>query len=196
MAWRVDLNIDEFTRKFEFGPDGPDKMASFAAAEPKLLPSQLPKRIVVSGAITNCNWFVMAAGGGEWIVSKRFKDIVEALEPGIHNLLPVNLVSANYKPISEPYFIFQIGQILDSIIFERTVFNSGVSSDGEHYVNFPLTNHLMTFEKEKIVGKHVWKEKYASERDFFFSNELVNTLDKLGFKKCFTLLDCREEVAP
>jgi hypothetical protein len=196
MAWRVDVDSEEFSKKFDYGPKGPKMMGNISVSDPRLSPDQVPPRVVISGKVSKCAWFVMAFGGGTWIVSERFKDIVEGLEPGIHNWLPTDLVLANGDPTPEPYYFFQVGQTLDSVIFERSSFNSIETVTGEHAVFFPKLNHLMTLEKQKVAGKHVWKEKFVGHIDFFFSNDLVGILKKLGLKKCFKLFDCREESAP
>ncbi|WP_298961207.1 DUF1629 domain-containing protein [uncultured Roseibium sp.] len=194
MAWRVSVDIKEFPKKFDYRPDQSGQMGDIEQTEPKLTPDQVPSRVTISGKVSECALFVMAFGGGQWIVSQRFRDLVEALEPNVHNWLPTDLFWSNGQPLPEPYYFLQPGQSLDTVIFERSFFTSGVSTTGEHYVVFPVTSHLMTFDKRKINGKHLWKEYYAGYQDTFFSDELVNELKKIRFKKCFELLECREEV--
>lgn len=194
MAWRVDLYPSKARTKYEYGPKGPEMMGKISVSDPRLTPDQVAPRVIISGKISQTALFVMGAGGS-WIVSERFKDIVENLEPGIHNWLPTDLVNVDGNRVPEPHYFLQVGQTLDTVIFERTAFNSGVSATGEHYVTFPKTNHLMTLDRVKIAGKHLWKEKYAGYQDTFFSNELIKTLKKLRLGRGFQLFDCNEETA-
>ncbi len=195
MAWRVFLHPSKARTKYDYGPKGPRMMGNLSISEPRLTPDQVAPRVIIYGKISKTALFAKGAGGS-WTVSERFKDIVEGLEPGIHNWLPTDLVYADGKPEPEQHYFLQVGQTLDTVIFERTAFISGVSVTGEHTVMFPRTNHLMTLDKEKIAGKHLWKEKYAEHQATFISDELVKTLKKLGLRRGFELLECREETAP
>jgi len=193
MAWRVSVEIEEFSCQFQYGSDGPKMMGDIGVSDPRLSPDQVPSRVTIDGKISDCALFVLAYGGGKWIASQRFKNVVESLEADVHNWLPTELVWSSGEQLKENYYFLQHGKTLDTVIFERSFFKSGVSTTGENYVFFPVTNHLMTLDRGKVKGKHLWKEYYCGCKEFFFSNELKRLLESEGFFECFEFLECSEE---
>jgi|GEM_PF-5199750 len=121
MAWLVDVRIEEFSMQLVWGPAGKYPLGKQNRFEPRLRPENVPKRVILDRDVSECAKFVLCRGGGQWIVSQRFRDIVEGLEPGIHNWLPTKLVVNSTEVQQEPYYFFQHGFERDSITLERTM---------------------------------------------------------------------------
>ena len=90
-------------------------------------------------------------------ISERLRDIIESVEPGVHQYLPLLMLQRNGKPFDEKYFILNICQSFEADIFpdpSLRVF-SKVSSpferpkveyyDGERLLSAP-----------QIAGRHLW----------------------------------------
>ncbi|QDG75254.1 imm11 family protein [Labrenzia sp. PHM005] len=192
MAWLVDVPIEEFIREEEWGPDGPPKKGILSHAEPRFTKNDVPVRVTLDRDISDCARFVLAIGGGEWIVSQRFKDLVESLEPGVNNFLATELVFSKGAPAKEPYHFLQHGQDLDSIALDRSDHKEIDRYDGSKAFLLNFKNHSVVMDKSKTKGCHLWKEKKASYRDFFLSNELFGKIKELGYRDCFQPLICDE----
>lgn len=193
MAWLVDVRIEEFSSQLVWGSAGSYPIGKQNRFEPRLKPENVPKRVILDRDVSDCAKFVLCRGGGQWIVSQRFKDTVEGLEPGIHNWLPTELVVNNTEVQKEQYYFLQHGVERDSIILERTT-HSFVEKyrGGRVLVIQKGRNCRIVIDKHKTQRCHLWKEKKTTYRDIYFSDELMQQVSRLGFGDCFNPLRCSE----
>lgn len=193
MAWLVDVLIEEFCREEEWGPNGPRRIGNLSNAEPRFTKNDVPVRVTVDQNVSDCARFVLAIGGGEWIVSQRFKDLVESLEPGIHNFLATELIFSKGAPAKEPYYFLQHGRDLDSIALDRSDHTEIDRYDGSKTFLLNIKNHSLVMDKSKTKGCHLWKEKKAKYQRFFLSDQLLQKIKELGYRDCFQPVICDEE---
>lgn len=88
-------------------------------------------------------------------VSPRFRDLIEAIEPGVHQFVPVEFVAKDGSPLATRWF-WQVCNRLDSVHRERTnyVLDRGVwraPNDQEH---------RLVFDLETIGDAKFWHDKH------------------------------------
>jgi hypothetical protein len=183
---------EEFGLEEKWGPEGPRRIGNLSQSDPRFTERDVPVRVTLDRDVSDCARFVLSLGGGEWIVSQRFKDLVESLEPGGHNFLPTELIFSKGAPAREPYYFLQHGRDLDSIALDRSDHTEIDRYDGSKAFLLNFKNHSLVLDKSKTKGFHLWKEKKASYRDFFLSDELFGKVTELGYRDCFQPLICDE----
>jgi hypothetical protein len=65
---------------------------------------------------------------GVWIVSRRARDVIEALEPSVHTFIPANLQSSKDGKSLGQAFLVYMGLTIDAVDRERTTFGGGRKS--------------------------------------------------------------------
>ncbi|WP_306150286.1 MULTISPECIES: imm11 family protein [unclassified Roseibium] len=167
MAWLVAMVNEEFGLEEKWGPEGPRRIGSLSHSDPRFTERDVPVRVTLDRDVSDCARFVLSLGGGEWIVSQRFKDLVESVEPGVHNFLPTELIFSKGAPAKEPYYFLQHGQDFDSVILNRSRYKEIEKYDGGKAFILKRDNHSIVMDRSHTQSIHLWKEKKASYRDFF-----------------------------
>lgn len=101
------------------------------------------------------------------LVSQKFKDVVEGLEPNVHQFFPVQCYWPRKKPVEGQFYWFHVCNALDSIdgdasglppreviyspVYERDVMQSW--NDAGRVKN-------KIFSVSKIGNCHIWRDKY------------------------------------
>jgi len=119
---------------------------------------------------------VMSAYKGALFVSPAFRELVERLEPGVHQFLPVRLETRG-KTVAEMFY-FVVCQRLDALdrnacvppLEEGQRVWSGVSKPGDKLV----------LDGRRIAGRHVWHDVHNSSR--FMSKALRDACDAAGLE--------------
>lgn len=109
---------------------------------------------------------------GALLVDQRFKDAVEALEPGVHQFFPIALEWKDGTPTGSRYW-FNPCNRLDAIDRERSTkpFRNKVMQSGPGEI---------VFNRSRIGGCHVWKDKFVSGNRPFLTDTLKARLDESG----------------
>jgi hypothetical protein len=124
---------------------------------------------------------------GYWGCSGEFKDIVEELEPGVHQFFPVRTITRlrsekpitrlrDGGPVDDQYFILNCLQLVDAIVPEKSsgpTFRMAVAG-GREPTFFTARDHVC-LSKDRIAGKHLWRGKTEALYDGYYlvSNELM-----------------------
>jgi hypothetical protein len=110
--------------------------------------------------------------GGQLCVSQSMRDAIESLESNVHQFFSVALFRKKDVMIDEKYYLLNICQILDSLVFDKSNLHVAYTRHGDEYVVSGLSpKDYRTLCKAVIQGKHLWREKtYLS--DFYISDGL------------------------
>lgn len=103
---------------------------------------------------------------GSALVSQKFKDVVEALEPGIHQFFPVKAYWPGKKPVEDKFYWFHICTALDSVSEEASnldarkviyspVYEKEVTRGWRNY-----NNENLVFSASDIEGLHLWQDRF------------------------------------
>lgn len=118
-----------------------------------------------------------------WIVSQRYRDVIEELEPDRHWFFPYQLLCRDRTPWPMPYYLFVTVQSCQALIVEQSpgliwepleLRHSGIT---RRPVSIDGRISTKTLDRDAIAGLHSWLETgYPSW--LFFSPELVGRLRK------------------
>lgn len=118
-------------------------------------------------------------------VSERAKDLIERVEPGVHQFVPVDYVDANDNFLEKRYF-WVVGNRIDSIDRERTtmILRNGRSwSPVFDIATFepellppgidPNTESRLVFNLGQIGNTHAWRDKHLNGGGVWLSTALA-----------------------
>jgi hypothetical protein len=119
--------------------------------------------------------------------SQRFRDLVEAIEPGIHQFFPLNLLNKSGEAIDPPYFLFNVTQSYECINPEKSALDwrewDGRGADGKPMRLKRLaikSEDGLVLRKELVAGRHMLRSKGEGVLNgcLFFSDELASAIKK------------------
>ena len=118
-------------------------------------------------------------------IDQSFKDILEELEPGVHQFWPIEIRMPRNKTYPGTYFGLRIGQFLDT-------FNPDHSNDGcynirgyENYRGIAPTKKAITglaVSKNSVGNAHLWREQKLTQPDIFMSDTLQHRATEAGLR--------------
>lgn len=153
------------------------KKQKLAEREPELLPLLL----LISGHKLKRDSQLSDLFGytiGPFFVSARFRQIVEQVEPSVHEFLPITIKSEAFGKTYDGYSLFMVYQQLPCVVIEKT---------GDKYKpasgDWGLAG-VCTLRKDVIAGKHFWlgakqvaaKGEIDYRASYFCSDELYRAL--------------------
>jgi hypothetical protein len=147
---------------------------------------------------------------GDFTISDRVRQIIEAHEPGRHYFFRCNILTSDWSPWPEQYWVFKAAPsaVVQALIVEQSAraewepYGHGGSYDGYLSVDVgrrwkTLTGVLeqvadfpggLTLDAAAFVGRHIVKEAvYRSRKPLFLSDALAADLKGAkvtGFKFC------------
>ena len=137
-------------------------------------PTYMPTRIRRKGNRGLPIYDVDITWGGGLHVTERFKSIVEAFEPGVHQFFPIQIEQGG-KVIAER-FIFFICNRLDTLAKDQCV--PPVGPDAQ-YCPIHDGNDRVVFDSTKIGAHHAWHDRFTLGR--MVSNALCDELNAQDF---------------
>jgi hypothetical protein len=112
--------------------------------------------------------------GQEVCVNQSLRDAVESLEPNVHQFLPITLLRTKDMPFAGSYYLLNITQTLNSVVFEKSNLRWEIAPNGKSLVQPGLNPaDYRTLRKAEIKGRHLWREKVYLP-DIYMSDELFN----------------------
>ena len=109
-----------------------------------------------------------------FVVSPRFKDLVERFEPGVHQFVPVEMYRSRDGDPAGTYYWFIVGQRLDSIDREPTTYlwkspkddpEAGPWFDREMdkrtFKVIPIPHAKLILSNNKVRGHHIWHDPHV-----------------------------------
>lgn len=128
-----------------------------------------------------------AAGNNEvMLVSSRFRDLVERLESGVHQFLPVDVYSS--KTAAEPFdrlYWFVACNVIDSLDPVRTtltwdgeydVIYNGMRRGGWYFDLAVEPKQNPVFSLQAIANRHLWRDSYWTRGVVFCSDEFGDAI--------------------
>jgi len=117
------------------------------------------------------------------IVHEDLKDVIEDIEPNVHQFWPITISMPRGKTYPEPYYGMRIGQFVDSFRPEQSAENAFqqrkaiyLSSDTKEKTSG------LAFSGEEIGARHLWREKKLSKPNIFMSDALQAKIAAKGLQ--------------
>ncbi|MCP4183428.1 MAG: hypothetical protein GY761_08930 [Hyphomicrobiales bacterium] len=133
-------------------------------------PTHLPTKVKVKGPKRNITDVYM---GGGYLVDGKFKDVVEQLEPDVHQFFPVELFWSNDTSAGQRYWFFPCNR-LDTVDRDKTT---------KLFRNlwYPRGGGEFVFSRNLIGKHHIWIDKFmVSTIGILMSNEMHDALVAAG----------------
>lgn len=129
-------------------------------------------------------------------VDEAMKDLIEGLEPAIHQFRPLSVLQPNSEAFPGSYFTMILGQFRDSFIPEPET--EGALWNRSSYLD-PVKGRTFTgkytfsalsaeryarlpFSSAAIAGAHLWRERKLIGPDFFISDALYAAIKTAKLK--------------
>ena len=121
-------------------------------------------------------------------VDQKFKDIVESLEPGVHQFWPIQITMPKGRAYPEQYYGLVIGQFFDSFLQKQSP-----DECWRMFGNYEAARFTAADTTKSIVGQlamnasvfgsaHLWREKMLKRPNIFFSDTLQHRLSEAGLR--------------
>lgn len=195
MPWLVKASVvDGQSVSKEYVPDISDirgdiediRLSAYIKGTRKLTLEELarvPKRLLVGKNSRGDVPAILGWSTGPFIVNERVREIIEELEPGVQQFLPITVRAKDGKAIKGkpelPYYIILQPPVLDCIDFERTTW-------GDHGTGFEAFQKYkrlsegdkarITLRRSCIARHHFWRAADPLHYNFFCSDELRSRL--------------------
>ncbi len=148
------------------------------------LSEHFPRRVQLTEGKRVFDFNNYIAGGGA--VSQRFRDAVEAIEPGVHQFFPVELLHRDGTPYGEPLYYWNITTAIDAIRPDLGgVHKMGdPNRPGTHgwVITSGVKHHdrkQLAVDAATIAGRAAWRDVRMISRDFI-SDALIAALRDAG----------------
>jgi len=164
---------------------------------PELFPA-LPTRIVVRRGSDGLfpDSAPVAQFGGR-LASDRLKDLIEELEPGVHQFLPITeAVGTEGKPLERAFYFLNILTRLSAVVEEKSTVEWAEIKFGARFMKTKLVaknDFRLVLKRSVIDGHHIWRGTRDELSTFLFcSDELKERMVHAGMRPVPTD-HCEEE---
>ena len=126
----------------------------------------------------------LTTAAGCYIVSERLRALIEELEPGVHQFIPIELYRAREKVSFTRCYWFVVCSRIDSVNEEQTtfVFRGDRSLRVGFWNGLGDQSRVLVFDTKKIGNSHIWYDIYLSMGWTYISNEFHDALLGHGMK--------------
>jgi len=114
-------------------------------------------------------------------VSAKFKAIIEAFDPGVHQFFPITLKAKDGTPYPEEYFIFRACRTLNAVLADESPDLQWSKKQGRGFEGMPFvggSGEKTVVSKAAIGDCPVWSSDLVWQGRLFFSNSLKKEMDK------------------
>lgn len=95
---------------------------------------------------------------GETLVNQKVVDLIEELEPSVHQFVPFELVDRDGKPWHELYFMLNICNRVDAVVAEESDLDVPVFLKGNPGWSYDGGGKHWTLRGEAIEGMAIWSD--------------------------------------
>jgi hypothetical protein len=114
-------------------------------------------------------------------VDATLKEIIETLEPGVHQFWPLRITLPKGEEYPGPYYGMVIRRFIDSFVPEQS---DARQSEDVFFAKGPTKKDYgnLAVSKSAIAGAHLWRERRLLTPDVFFSDELQAEIARRGLR--------------
>lgn len=125
-------------------------------------PHEIPSTLLYRGK--NITDFCIISRGVPYInvVSKKFRDLIEYLEPDVHNFIPVPIVRPDGSQIEGPFYYMNVLQRAYTIDIEKSPRGRWKDHNGDYLASIQMMPHLpdpdVIYRADRVGDMHLWQE--------------------------------------
>lgn len=127
---------------------------------------------------------LIALADGLLAVDATLKEIIERLEPGVHQFWPLRITLPKGGEFPVPYYGMVIRRFIDSFVPEQSAVHQVSEGSDTFFANGPTKKDYgnLTVLKSVVAGVHLWRERRLKIPDIFFSDELQAEIARRGLR--------------
>lgn len=137
--------------------------------------THMPTRLRRSGPVHQPLLVILGGYGGSLLVSAAFRDLVEELEPGVHQFFPMTIEQSGR--VLGTHYLFVVCNRLDTIDREKSV---PPPPPGRPYRPLRDGTDRLVFSAAAIGNHHAWIDKFV--RGTCISNTLFGRIRDAGLR--------------
>jgi hypothetical protein len=126
--------------------------------------------------------------GNTVIVGQAAKDVIESLEPGLHQFLPIDVFARDGSLVPGPWYNLRFGQSIGAILSWESGFDGEwwLSHKGRPLTGLPAGSRTLVFSGPAVSGKHLWCNLGVhGPASIFISEVLKSHFDRLGYPSLY-----------
>jgi hypothetical protein len=143
--------------------------------------NQLPKKVLWTGGNKAIPDFMRVQCIA---VSLRLRDMIEKIEPGVHQFFPFDIyLKRDGEPVGTYYWLNVCNRI-DSVNEQETTLVRKPDYAGKHFFwrNNGLDNQKLVFSSKKVAPYHLWIDPYITGLQYFHcSNAFAQAAEAANF---------------
>jgi hypothetical protein len=132
----------------------------------------IPKRLRIGRPRKGGTPHILGWSMGPWIVSSRVREIIDELEPGVQEFIPIELISKDGKRALATYFLILPPPQLDALICPQSV----LQNVGATTIQALDPQKVCVLDADVIRGHHLWRGQEPLILTYFCSDELRDRL--------------------
>ncbi|MEJ6399512.1 imm11 family protein [Yoonia sp. 208BN28-4] len=147
------------------------------APEP-LRPFEVPREFVIEHEHSKRFGSLIKLTDRLLAVDQDLMDVIESLEPGLHQFWPIDIKHADGTPAPKAYFGMRIRQFIDSFRPDQSPTESWTGETGTYYIFDFTRKHCaaLSVSKADIGSAHLWRERKLRSPALLLSDELVSRI--------------------
>ncbi|KYG24326.1 hypothetical protein SE92_32100 [Bradyrhizobium sp. AT1] len=117
-------------------------------------------------------------------VDAKMHELIESLEPGVHQFWPLRITQKKGEEYPVPYFGMIVRHFIDSFVPGESV-----GYEGSQELNFFSIIHStkkaygdLAVSKSMVAGNHLWRERRLKRPNILFSDELQAEMTRQGLR--------------
>jgi hypothetical protein len=162
--------------KFEFMDEDPKRGMYWSLGIGAHIAKDFPVPTIVrqkdTAAVPDLFWLP-----GVCACNERAKAIFEEFESGVHQFFPLTALRKSGTPFEEKYYIINIGQKFDCLMFNKGQRHVNLRSDVTAVPYLKYTGDWFC-SRQKVGNRHFWRAAFYHETDGYVSELLYKRLKK------------------
>lgn len=117
-------------------------------------------------------------------VDATLKEIIEGVEPGVHQFWPLKIVMTKDQPYPVPYYIMVIGRFLESFSADQSDPKSFIRlGEGICTISVDTKDYYsgVALKRSVFTGAHLWRERKLG-RHVCMSDQLQTEIKRAGLR--------------
>lgn len=117
-------------------------------------------------------------------VDTPLKELIERLEPGVHQFWPLRMTMPKGKDYPVRYFGLVIRRFIDSFVPEQSAARQVSEGSDIYFANGATKKDYgdLTVSNRVVAGAHLWRERRLLMPGIFFSDELQAEMTRQGLR--------------
>lgn len=183
-------SIEDYENQFDFLEYSSDVAKKFIVnlqlykLEPPQ-PHECPREFAVERTRAKAFGSVVKLTKGLLAVDADLMEIIEGLEPGVHQFSPLTITMPSGEAYPKQYYTMRIGRFLNSFAPQESDAEAYDENEwGEYSVSIPSQKKYMKLAvSEAAIGSsHLWRERLLSDPEILLSDALYSEIKKAGLK--------------